>query len=88
MTQSVTSYIYCPSTGPGGLFFVDSLLACLAFRRVGEHTSLYWQYGTHQAAALLRAISSRASTPRYIPFCVLPWSQPDLARRSGVPGDV
>ena len=30
---------------------VDSSLACLAFGRVGEHTSLYWQYGTLPAAA-------------------------------------
>ena len=37
---------------------------------------------------LLRGISSRASVPRYIPFRVLPWSQPNLALRSGVPGDV
>ena len=37
---------------------------------------------------LLRGISSRASAPYYIPFRVLPWSQPNLARRSGVPGDV
>ena len=28
------------------------------------------------------------SAPRYIPFRVLPWSQPNLARRSGAPGDV
>ena len=26
--------------------------------------------------------------PRYIPFCVLPLSQPNLTRRSGAPGDV
>ena len=37
---------------------------------------------------LLRVISSRASAPHNIPFRVLPWSQPNLARRSGVPGDV
>ena len=37
---------------------------------------------------LLRGISSRASAPRYIPFRVLPWSQPNLVQRSGAPGDV
>ena len=25
--------------------------------------------------------------PLYIPYCVLPWSQPNPARRSGAPGD-
>ena len=53
MMQSVTSYIYHLGTGPGvgESVVVDSSLACLAFGRVGEHTSLYWQYGTLQAAA-------------------------------------
>ena len=37
---------------------------------------------------LLRGISSRVSAPHYIPFRVLPWSQPNPAWRSGVPGDV
>ena len=37
---------------------------------------------------LLRGISSRASVPCYIPFRVLSWSQPNLAQRSGAPGDV
>ena len=37
---------------------------------------------------LLRGTSSRASVPHYIPFRVLPWSQPNLAQRSGEPSDV
>ena len=37
---------------------------------------------------LLRESSSRASVPHYIPFRVLPWSQPNLTRRSGAPVDV
>ena len=37
---------------------------------------------------LLWGTSSSASAPHNIPFSVLPWSQPNLARRSGVPGDV
>ena len=52
MMQSVTSYIYHPGPGPGVcLFFIDSSLACIAFGHVGEHTALYWQFGTLQAAA-------------------------------------
>ena len=37
---------------------------------------------------LLWGTSSSASAPHYIPFRVLPWSQPNLAQRSGAPGDV
>ena len=36
---------------------------------------------------LLREPSSSASAPPHIPCCVLPWSQPNPARRSGAPGD-
>ena len=73
-----------------GSVVVDSSLACLAFGSVGEHTFLYWQYSTPQAAAPTereRPPVERAR-PHCIPFCVLPWSQPNLARRSGAPGDV
>ena len=42
----------------------------------------------YRQQSLLRGISGRACVPHYIPFRVLPWSQPNLARRSGVPGDV
>ena len=93
MTQSVTSYIYHPGTGPGVCCLlsvvVDSSLACLAFGSVGEHTFLYWQYSTHQAAAPTeRETPVESAHPRCIPFRVLPWSQPNLARRSGAPCDV
>ena len=50
MMQSVTSYIYTTRV-QDPRFFVDSSLASLAFGREGEHTSLYWQYSTLQAAA-------------------------------------
>ena len=43
--------IYTTRAQDLGSVVVDSSLACLAFGRVGEHTSLYWQYGTLQAAA-------------------------------------
>ena len=49
--QSVTSYIYTTRAQDLGSVVVDSLLACLAFGRAGEHTSSYWQYGTLPAAA-------------------------------------
>ena len=49
VVQSVTSYKYHPGTGPrvGSLLIVG----LLALSRIGEHTSLYWQYGAFQAAA-------------------------------------
>ena len=80
--------IYTTRAQDLGSVVVDSSLACLAFGRVGEHTSLYWQYGTLQAAAPTERPPVERARPHYIPFRVLPWSQPNLAQRSGVPGDV
>ena len=81
--------IYTTRAQDLGSVVVDSSLACLAFGSVGEHTFLYWQYSTHQAAAPTERERSpvERARPRCIPFHVLPWSQPSLARRSGVPGD-
>ena len=88
MTQSVTSYIYHPDTGPevGWLvlcrWFVVDLDALVSIPPCTGSTVHFRQQ------PLLRGISSRASMSHYIPFRVLPWSQPNLTRRSGAPGDV
>ena len=37
---------------------------------------------------LLRGPPVERARPHYIPFRVLPWSQPNLAQRSGAPGNV
>ena len=87
----VSPAIYTTQAQDLGSVVVDSLLACLAFGRVGEHTFLYWQCGTavhFRQQPLLRGTSSRVCAPHYIPFRVLPWSQPNLVQRSGAPGDV
>ena len=68
---------------------------------VGSLLTVRWlvspRLGTHPCTGstvhfrqqpLLRGTSSSASAPHYIPFRVLPWSQPNLAQRSGAPGDV
>ena len=44
--RRVSPAIYTTRAQDLGSVVVDSSLACLAFGRVGEHTSLYWQYGT------------------------------------------
>ena len=82
--------IYTTRAQDLGSVVVDSSLACLAFGSVGEHTFLYWQYSTHQAAAPTERERPPVERvrPHCIPFHVLPWSQPNLARRSGAPGDV
>ena len=90
MTQSVTSHIYHPDTGPGVCsFVVGSLLTVrwLVSPRSCTHPCTGSTVHFRQQP-LLRGTSSRASAPHYIPFRVLPWSQPNLAQRSGAPGDV
>ena len=84
----VSPAIYTARAQDLGSVVVDSSLACLAFGQVGEHTLLYWQYGTLQAAAPWEGPPVERARPHYIPSRVLPWSQPNLARRSGAPGDV
>ena len=68
-----------------GWFFVDS--SWLVSPRSCTHSCTGSTVHFRQQP-LLRGTSSSASAPLYIPFRVLPWSQPNLAQRSGVPGDV
>ena len=93
VTQSVTSYIYRPDTGPGVFSFWSVPL--LRVRWLVKHPVVWVSTSPctgsmvhFRQQPLLRGISSRASAPRYIPFRVLPWSQPNLVQRSGAPGDV
>ena len=88
MTQSVTSYIYHRGIGPG-------VCCLLIVRWLVKHSVVKVSTPPSTGSTvhfrqqpLLRGISSRASAPHYIPFRVLPWSQPNLAQRSGSPGDV
>ena len=86
--QSVTSYIYTARAQGLGV-------PLLRVRWLVKH-SVVWvstppytcSMAHFRQQPLLRGISSRASAPRYIPFRVLPWSQPNLVQRSGAPGDV
>ena len=86
----VSLAIYTTRTQDLGLFFVvgSLLIVCwLVSPRSCTHPCTGSTVHFRQQP-LLRGTSSRASVPHYIPFRVLPWSQPNLARRSGVPGDV
>ena len=87
MTQSVTSYIYHQGTGPGVLLF---LVHWLFWHSVVKVSTPPCTGSTvhYRQQPLLRGISSRVSVAHYIPFRVLPWSQPNLILRSGAPGDV
>ena len=88
MMQSVTSYIYHPGTGPGVCCLL--IVHWLVKHSVVKVSTPPCTGSTvhFRQQPLLRGTSSRASAPRYIPFCVLPWSQPNLARRSGAPSYV
>ena len=80
--QNVASYKYHPGTSPRVCSCVvgSLLIARWALGRVGEHTSLYWQYSTLQAAApTVRGISSRARSPPttfHSVYCALESAQP------------
>ena len=77
--RRVSPAIYITRAQDLGSVVVDSLLACLAFGSVGEHTFLYWQYSTHQAAAPTeRETSSRVCAPplHSIPCTALESAQP------------
>ena len=84
MTQSVTSYIYHPDTGPGVFLVFCSLVS----GRFGEHTFVYRQYGTLQVAApSVRGLQKSERTPLHsIPCTALESAQPHP--EVGAPGDV
>ena len=76
MTQSVTSYIYHPDTGPGVLCWV--VLGELIFGHRGEHTLVYRQCGTLQVAApAVRDLQQSERAPLHsIPCTALETAQP------------
>ena len=86
--QSVTSYKYHPGTSPrvGSLLIVRWLVSTRS-SRWAHLPVLAVRYTSGSSPCWERSPVERAC-PHYIPFCVLPWSQPNLARRSGAPGDV
>ena len=89
VTQSVTSYIYTTRAQDLGSVVVDSSLACLAFGSVESTPSCTGSTVHIRQLPLLRERPPvERARPRCIPFRVLPWSQPNLVWRSGVPGDV
>ena len=85
----VSPAIYTTRAQDLGSVVVDSSLAYLAFGRVGKHTPLVLAiWYTSGSSPYWEGPPVERARPYYIPFRVLPWSQPNLARRSGVPGDV
>ena len=87
VTQSVTSYIYHPDTGPGESVVLVLLWDSSSSRFGSTPPSTSSTAHCRQQPLLRENPPVERAPPLYIPCCVLPGSQPNPARRSGAPGD-
>ena len=88
VTQSVTSYIYTTRAQDLGSVCCFGSLWDSSSLRFGSTPPSAGSAVHHRQQPLLRESPPvERACPLYIPYCVLPWSQPNPTRRSGAPDD-